>query len=86
MMRVATSGISQVLAADGGESARADFPGPGETLGGTLRLAGPGRVPLDAWLAPLALVVTAVVAAWLAFVPGGRHGGQIKSVVRREFS
>ncbi len=78
VFRVATSGVSQLLGADGVESARAGFPGPGETLGGTLHLAGPVAVPVDAWLGPVALGVTLGAAAWLAIAATPWYARKIK--------
>lgn len=74
LARVATSGISGIHDARGIETARAGFPGQGETIAGTLHLAGPGRVPWDAWLGPVAVAATALLAAWLAIAGWRRQG------------
>jgi apolipoprotein N-acyltransferase len=73
VFRVATSGISQCLDAEGRILAQAGYPGPGELLGGTLQLAGPGRIPPDAWLGPGSVVGSLALMAWLAFAPGPRQ-------------
>jgi apolipoprotein N-acyltransferase len=62
VLRVASSGISQVIDPTGREVARADFPGQGEILSGSLSLARTGTLPLDRWLGPVA---ACVAAAWL---------------------
>ncbi len=74
LARLATSGISGVYDARGAELARAGFPGQGETLSGTLRFAGPSRVPWDAWFGPCATVATTALAAWLAFASWRERG------------
>jgi apolipoprotein N-acyltransferase len=56
ILRVAGSGISQLVDARGRLVASAPFPGQGETLVGVLRLCGPGRLPIDRFLAPAAAV------------------------------
>ncbi len=65
VIRIASSGISQIVGPDGREAVTAPFPGPGEILSGTLVLAGPGTVPPDAWLAPVALAASGAVAVAL---------------------
>jgi apolipoprotein N-acyltransferase len=65
IFRVASSGLSQLVDSSGRITAQAGFPGAGEVIGGRLTLAKPGSLPLDRWLAPFAVMVTALVAAWL---------------------
>jgi len=67
IFRVASSGISQLIDRDGHEVVTAPFPGPGDTLAGTLTLAGSApSVPLDAWLAPACTAAAAAMVLWLA--------------------
>jgi apolipoprotein N-acyltransferase len=75
IFRVASSGISQLIDRDGHEVATAPFPGPGETLAGTLALAGatPG-VPPDAWLAPACTAAAAAMVLWLAIASRPSRG------------
>jgi apolipoprotein N-acyltransferase len=76
VFRLASSGISQ-LAGPGGELAQTkEFPGMGEVLAGTLRLAGAARRPLDRWLVWPAVVFSggiAVLGFWLALTEGRRR-------------
>ncbi|HEY5911164.1 MAG TPA: nitrilase-related carbon-nitrogen hydrolase [Verrucomicrobiae bacterium] len=58
VFRVASSGISQLVDGRGNVLASAPCPGDGAVIAGTLDFRGPGRLPWDRWLAPLALVVT----------------------------
>jgi apolipoprotein N-acyltransferase len=62
IFRLASSGISQVVDCAGHVTATAPFPGDGAALAGTLELRGAGCRPLDRWLAPLAVGVTALLA------------------------
>jgi apolipoprotein N-acyltransferase len=71
IFRVASSGISQSVGRAGRVTAMAPCPGDGATLAGTLELRGVGIQPLDRWLAPFAVGVTAVVVA-CAFVSGSK--------------
>jgi apolipoprotein N-acyltransferase len=64
IFRLASSGISQVVDSAGRVTATAPFPGDGAALSGTLELRGAGSRPLDRWLAPLAVGVTALLAIW----------------------
>jgi apolipoprotein N-acyltransferase len=67
IFRVASSGVSQVIARDGREIATAPFPGQGEMIAGELRWSAKGgTVPLDAWLAPACTWATGGVMLWLA--------------------
>jgi len=59
IFRLASSGISQVVDRFGRLQAEAPFPGEAAVIHGTLNLNGPGRLPLDRWLAPFCAAVTA---------------------------
>jgi len=59
--RLASSGISQAVAANGRQLATTPCPGQGEILAASLRLAGPGHLPWDRHLAPCAVALTLVV-------------------------
>ena len=61
VLRVASSGISQLVDERGDVQAAAPCPGEGATLSGILNLRQPGRLPLDRWLAPFCTAVTAMV-------------------------
>jgi apolipoprotein N-acyltransferase len=65
ILRVASSGISQHVDEAGVVLAAASCPGEGEVIEGVLRLAGPGSIPLDRGLAPLAVAVTLATALFL---------------------
>lgn len=58
VFRLASSGISQAVDAAGRETARAPFPGDAATLSSRLALRGPGALPFDRLLCPLALAIT----------------------------
>lgn len=66
IFRVCSSGISQLIDRTGRVVVSAPFPGQGETISGSLDLAAPGRLPLDHWLAPFSVLVTAVTVGWLS--------------------
>ena len=66
VFRVASSGISQAVAADGRELTRAPFPGNAATLSARFALGAAGRLPFDRFLVPVSLFVT---AAFLLFLP-----------------
>lgn len=53
IFRLASSGISQAVAADGRVVAQAPMPGNGAVLAATLALSARGSLPLDRYLAPL---------------------------------
>lgn len=65
VVRIAGSGISQIVGRDGSVSAQAGFPGQGSTFVGAIGLGAPGRLPLDHWLAP---VCTGIAGATLIFL------------------
>ena len=66
VFRVASSGISQAVAGDGRELARAPFPGNAATLSARFALGPIGTLPFDRFLVPVSLFVT---AAFLLFLP-----------------
>ncbi len=65
IFRVASSGISQLVARDGRILASAPFPGEGAFISGSLDLRGPGSLPFDRFLALAGVLLTAVMALWL---------------------
>lgn len=62
IFRLCSSGISQAVEAGGVVTATAPFPGERAVLTGWMNLNRASRLPLDHWLGPLAVVVTAVLA------------------------
>lgn len=68
LFRVASSGISQLLDAQGRCVRQAGFPGQGETLAGALQFgtSGSSWLPLDRFLAPASVGATAAVFLGLA--------------------
>ncbi len=67
IFRLCSSGISQLVERDGRVVASASFPGEGEIIVGTLRLAQPGTLPFDRVLAPACAGATGLLMAWLVF-------------------
>jgi apolipoprotein N-acyltransferase len=61
ILRVASSGISQLATADGTVVAEAPFPGQGEHVAGTLSMTGASHIPPDRYLALPAVVAVALV-------------------------
>jgi len=61
VFRVASSGISQHVLQSGHVLETGPFASDGAILATALALGGPGRVPLDRWLAPMSFVVTILV-------------------------
>jgi apolipoprotein N-acyltransferase len=53
VVRLASSGISQIVGRDGRVVTKTGFPGQGEMIFGSLGLSVPGRLPLDHWLGPI---------------------------------
>jgi apolipoprotein N-acyltransferase len=68
IFRVASSGMSQHVAAGGEVEGFLPYPGQGQVLRGVLHLRDPGRLPLDTWFAPACALIAALSAA-LALVP-----------------
>ncbi len=66
IFRVASSGISQLVNAQGTVTASAPFPGEDATLAGELVMAKAGRIPLDRPLARASSWLTGLLAGWLA--------------------
>ncbi|NBV23256.1 MAG: hypothetical protein EBS05_15215 [Proteobacteria bacterium] len=60
VLRVASSGISQLIELDGRITTTAPFPGDLAMLSGTLRLGETGRIPPDRWLGRL--------CAWMSWI------------------
>ncbi|HEY3282668.1 MAG TPA: nitrilase-related carbon-nitrogen hydrolase [Armatimonadota bacterium] len=69
IFRLCSSGISQAVDAAGRTLASAPFPGDRATLAVQLPLRGAGTRPLDRLLAPLCVLVTAVLAVALSVKP-----------------
>ncbi len=65
IFRLCSSGISQLVQSSGNVSARAPFPGEGTEIVGELVLTAAGRLPIDHWLAPVCVGVTAIFLLWL---------------------
>jgi apolipoprotein N-acyltransferase len=61
IFRLASSGISQAVTGGGHVIAHTSFPGSVEILSAQLRLPMRGSLPLDRWLAPICVGITAVV-------------------------
>jgi len=61
IFRLASSGISQAVSWDGDVIAKTSFPGSLDILSATLRLPPKGSLPLDRFLAPVCVGITAVV-------------------------
>lgn len=66
IFRVASSGLSQNIAASGQVLDTGPFGGDGATIVTRLELAAAGRLPMDRWLAPLSVAIT--VLTLLGFV------------------
>ena len=65
IFRVASSGISQAVNFRGRVLATAPFAGEGKTLFATIQLPNKGSLPLDRYLAPVAVAITGIVLLWL---------------------
>jgi apolipoprotein N-acyltransferase len=61
IFRVASSGISQAVSADGRVVAQTSMPGNGEIFSAQLRLPTRGTLPLDRYLAPICVCITALI-------------------------
>ena len=66
IFRLCSSGISQVIDRAGNVTRSAPAPGDKAMIAGALDLVGPGRLPFDAWLAPLSVAVTAALIFWFS--------------------
>ncbi len=65
IFRLASSGISQAVNRDGGVIAQAPFPGSADIIAAELPLSSRGSLPLDRYLAPVCVGVTAIVTVVL---------------------
>jgi apolipoprotein N-acyltransferase len=65
VFRLASSGISQMVSAQGHCLAQASFPGEKATLGGVVGLAGEGQLGWDRWMAPLSVGAVAGILVTL---------------------
>jgi apolipoprotein N-acyltransferase len=74
ILRVASSGISQLVAWDGRVVASAPYPGQGEIVTGTLKMHGPALLPRDHWLAMPAVAAAAALTVWLVRAALRRRG------------
>jgi apolipoprotein N-acyltransferase len=67
IFRLASSGISQAVSADGKVIAEAPMPGNGAILAAQLRLPKHGSLPVDRYLAPICTGLTSLLTAALLF-------------------
>ena len=74
ILRVASSGISQLVDGSGRCVAQAGFPGDRETISGQLQMGQAGSLPLDRWLAPAATGLTVMLVCLM--LVGGRRQNQ----------
>jgi apolipoprotein N-acyltransferase len=83
IFRVASSGISQLVEESGRVVAKASCPGEGEIISGTLKLGQKGSLPLDRWLTPVAVAVSAGLIVWsfLASIRGRRSEAGRGSII-----
>ena len=65
IFRVASSGISQGVDRSGEVRATAPFPGEGEVIFFGAHIGKPGTLPMDRWLAPVCVCVTAGFVVYL---------------------
>jgi apolipoprotein N-acyltransferase len=71
VFRVGSSGISQLVIAQGRTVASAPCPGDGAMLAGVIEMRTKGHLPLDRWLSPAASVLAGLIAI-ISFVSRGR--------------
>ena len=69
IMRLASSGISQLTTPGGEVTATAPFPGQHRVIAGDLQLNGGGVLPVDRIIAPFACVLTIGLLLFLMFEP-----------------
>jgi len=86
IFRVASSGISQAVTGSGQVVTQTSIPGNGEFFSAQLRLPSRGSLPLDRFLAPLCVGVTAIVTATLLFLTWKEKRGKLKSKTVAQFS
>lgn len=73
VFRLCSSGVSQIVDADGRVSDALGFPGEGEILTGPMQLVAKGRIPPDRALAKLSVGITAAVCLGLVLGMGRRE-------------
>jgi apolipoprotein N-acyltransferase len=78
VVRVCSSGVSQIVDCRGRMIASAGFPGQGEMLGGDIWIQGAGRIPLDRYLGWVCLAVTLGILLY-----AGVRRKRLASLVRR---
>jgi apolipoprotein N-acyltransferase len=66
IVRVASSGISQLVNRRGETTTSAPFPGEGAVICGQVELASGGHLPWDRMLAPVCAVFTGLFLGWIA--------------------
>lgn len=68
IFRVASSGVSQAVAADGHVIAQTSMPGVGQIISAKLRLVKRGSVPVERYFAQICVGVTGIVTVVLLFL------------------
>ena len=63
IFRVCSSGISQLVNANGRVESTTPFPGDEAMIAGSLSVARKGRLPLDHWLAPFCALIAALFSS-----------------------
>jgi apolipoprotein N-acyltransferase len=66
LFRLASSGISQAIDAEGRELGRTAFAGEWAMLSQSMEIAEPGSLPFDRWFSRIAVAIAALVVAALA--------------------
>ncbi len=88
ILRVASSGVSQLVTRSGTTSASVPFGQAGAIISGSLSLGEPGRLPWDRYVAPLATVFSGLFALWLlgrfAVAHVGNRGNRSLIKITRE--
>ncbi len=72
IVRLASSGVSQLTTPSGEVVAKAPFPGHRKMLSGDVRFGAAGRAPIDRFLAPLACWITLALATFFLLEPAVR--------------
>ena len=65
IFRLASSGISQAVTANGAVVAQTSMPGPGEVMSAELRIPRRGALPVDRFFAPICTGMTGLIVLWL---------------------
>lgn len=78
IFRVASSGVSQLVDANGRVLASAPIGGDEAIIGGELKLASASRRPIDRWLAPLCVGISGILL-FLCFIPDRKPAPTIAS-------